>query len=306
MRSRISPVTSVRHLVPVLSLALIFAACTHDPRLSGSSENRVDTRVAFAPDRVPITWDVRGSGDPALVFIHCWSCDRTFWSEQADVFATEHTVVTLDLPGHGDSGAGRSSWSVTGLAADVEAVVDASGLERVILIGHSMGGPVALAAAARMPGRVEAVVAVDTLHDAEMVWSDEERDQIVGSFDNDFAGAMERFVPMLVHKGADPDLITMMIERGKRVDRKAAVALMRDFSNLDMPGLFSAAGVPIRAINAAPAPPFQPPTAVETNRRYADFEVTLIDEVGHYIQLERPSEFNERLRGVLAELRSRR
>jgi pimeloyl-ACP methyl ester carboxylesterase len=302
MRSSVVPFTFPTFAL-LVTAALIFSGCAHDARTTVSVKEaaRVETRIARAPDGLPIAYDIRGEGEPALVFIHCWSCDRTFWREQTDAFAETHKVVTLDVGGHGDSGRARNQWTVASLAADVEAVIDAARLRRVILIGHSMGGPVALATAARMPRRVEAVVAVDTLHDAEMVWPEEARTRIVSAFENDFDEAIEQFVAMLVRHRSDT-LVPWITERGKMVDREAAIALMHDFGDLDLPALFSAAGVPIRAINAAPLPPVQPPTAIETNRKYADFDAVLIDDVGHYTQLERPDEFNARLREVLSEL----
>ena len=62
--------------------------------------------VVPAKDGVPISYSVQGKGDPTLVFIHCWSCDRHLWDNQVSVFAKEHRVVTIDLPGHGSVGTG--------------------------------------------------------------------------------------------------------------------------------------------------------------------------------------------------------
>ncbi|MBW3564827.1 MAG: alpha/beta hydrolase [Acidobacteria bacterium] len=279
-----------------LLITLLLVACTH-VRQPGE----VNQGVAVSEDGTRIAYDVRGSGEPALVFVHCWACDREFWREQANEFADDYTVVTLDLAGHGDSGRGRSNWTVTGLAADVEAVVDDLDLDRVILIGHSMGGPVSLAAAARMPGRVEGIVAVDTLHNVEMEMPEEQQERIVGAFANDFDATVEQFVPMLT-RNADQALVAWMTERAKAADRTAVVELMKDFMTVDEAALLRAAGAPIRAINAAPHPPILAPTAIEINRKYADFDAVLIDEVGHYIQLERPEEFNTKLREVLESL----
>ena len=60
-----------------------------------------------APDGVSITYTVAGSGSPALVFIHGWMCDQTFWTDQAAVFSETNTVVTIDLAEHGESGRER-------------------------------------------------------------------------------------------------------------------------------------------------------------------------------------------------------
>lgn len=258
--------------------------------------------IAEASDGTRIVYDVRGNGDTALVFVHCWACDRTFWRNQADAFAERYKVVTLDLAGHGESGRDRKEWTVTGLAGDVEAVVRKLGLERVVLVGHSMGGPVSLAAAARMPKRVKAVIAIDTLHDAEAEFPEEQRNQIMAAFEADFEGSIDGFIPMMFRKDADPEMVAMVAKRSKAADRTAVLALMRAFADVDTAALLEDAGVPVRAINAAPAPPLQPATAIETNRKYADFDAVLIENVGHYIQLERPEELNALLRETLEDL----
>ncbi len=109
-------------------------------------------RLTFrADDGLEIVGEVRGQDDTALIFLHGWCGDREYWKHQVEVFAADYRVVALDQAGHGESGKGRKAWTADGLAADVEAVVKALGLKRVILVGHSMGGSVALLAAKRMP-----------------------------------------------------------------------------------------------------------------------------------------------------------
>ena len=273
--------------------------------VTGGAPAAADTATVPAPDGVPIVYEVRGeaeAGEPALVFVHCWGCDRTYWREQLDVFAADYRVVAMDLAGHGESGVERETWSVPGLAGDVEAVADALGLERMILIGHSMGGPVSLEAARRMPRRVVGVVAIDTLHNADYEFPPEQVDQLVGAFEADFAGTVAGFIRGMYQPGADPAVVDWTVKKAQGTNQEAAIALMRDFGSIDFPAMFSAAKVPIRAINAAPAGPMQPVTEVEINRKYSDFDAVLVEGVGHFLQLERPAEVNARLREVVAEL----
>ncbi len=61
--------------------------------------------------------------------------------------------------------------------------------------------------------------------------------------------------------------------------------------------------MPVRCINSAGGYKFFTPTAVETNKKYADFAAVTIDGVGHYPMLEKPDEFNRKLRDVLKELK---
>src|SRR5438874_9374588 len=102
-------------------------------------------------DGVPIHYETRGQGEPALVFVHGWAIDSRYWDAQVPVFARDHRVVTLDLAGHGRSGRDRKDWTVAAFGQDVRAVVEALKLPKVVLIGHSMSGNVILAAARAMP-----------------------------------------------------------------------------------------------------------------------------------------------------------
>ena len=84
-------------------------------------------------------------------------------------------------------------------------------------------------------------------------------------------------------------------------DPKMALALMRDLFGLDTRKLLKEAKVPVRCINSAGGYKSFIPTAVETNRKYADFGAFTIEGVGHYPMLEKPDEFNRRLGEVLKE-----
>ena len=255
-----------------------------------------------AADGVTIHYDVRGAGDVAVVFVHCWSCSRAFWREQLEVFKDDYRVVSLDLGGHGASGAERDPFTVTGLAGDVVAVADALDLQKMILVGHSMGGPVSLEAAHRMPGRVAGIVAVDTLHNADFKYPQGMVDNMVASFESDFKGTMAGFFQGMASTSMSEELKSWIVDEASAARPEVAIALMSDFARIDMPALFENAGVPIRAINAAPQGEMGMATDVEANRKYADFDAVLMQGVGHFLQLESPAEFNQHLERVLAEL----
>jgi pimeloyl-ACP methyl ester carboxylesterase len=82
-------------------------------------------------------------------------------------------------------------------------------------------------------------------------------------------------------------------------DRKMALGMMRALTAFDAKAALAGAKVPVRCINAAPGLPFAMATAVEVNRKYADFDVVLIEGVGHFPMLEKPAEFNDKLSAVL-------
>ncbi len=94
---------------------------------------------------------------PAVILVHGAGNDHTVWHGPARYFAYHgRSVLALDLPGHGRSG-GAAVASIEGMARWLERAIDALGVERVAIAGHSMGGLIALAAAAALGPRVTAL-----------------------------------------------------------------------------------------------------------------------------------------------------
>jgi pimeloyl-ACP methyl ester carboxylesterase len=275
----------------VILLALALAACSSPAAPQIPAPPSVVTGTVKTADGIELAYDVRGRGETALVFVHCWSCDRTYWKNQLDEFARDYRVVSLDLGGHGASGDNRATWTIAALGGDVQAVIEKLELKRVIVIGHSMGGPVSLDVARRLPGRVIGVVCADTLHDAERKMPPEMAQQIVASFETDFAGTMREGMKFMLREKTDPALRDWLTT-------KAAAA--KPVIGFELGPLLAAAKVPIRCINAAPAGEMAPATNIEVNRKHADFDAVIMDDVGHFLQLEKPEEFNAKLRAVLA------
>ena len=282
----------------VLCACLILAPLT----AAGGGKSKAEKKSIKADDGLNLVCEVRGKGDTALIFLHGWCGDREYWKNQVDVFAPDYRIVTLDQAGHGESGKDRKAWTAASLAGDVQAVAKALGLKRVILVGHSMGGPVALMAAKRMPGTVVAVVGVDSLQNAEFKMPEEAAKGFIAMFEKDFKGTMQAgLAGGLLHEKTDADLKKWLTTRAESQDEKMAIGLMRDMTGLDTKKLLKEAQVPVRCINSAGGFKFFNKTAIDVNKKYADFDAVLIEEVGHYPMLEKPAEFNQKLRGVLKE-----
>ncbi len=277
-------------------LVTIAAACQH-------TKESTEFELAFvqAEDAVPLAYVDFGQGETSLVFVHGWCCDMLHWEAQLEEFKKDYRVVALDLGGHGASGAGRAQWTLESLGKDVQAVVEHLDLKQVILVGHSLGGPVSLIAAKQMPQRVRGIVGVDCLHDAEFEFTEEMLAGMLQAFDDDFAGSLEGSIRAGVQAEGSEALENWILERGLLVDRAAAVAIPRAYIGLNVGELLASAKVPVRCINSG-YPNASMPTNVEVNQRYADFEVVLVEDAGHFVMLEQPAEFNALLRTFLEEL----
>jgi pimeloyl-ACP methyl ester carboxylesterase len=291
--------TAIRTVL-ALALGLITTPAWPQTAATADTTSAAEVETLRLAEGVAMAYVARGTGSPALVFVHCGNCRMEIWSETLDAFAGDHRVVAMDLPGYGRSPAGpRESFSLPGYGADVAALVEHLGLERVILVGNSLGGPVALEAA-RLLGteRVLGVVAVDTLQNVEMKWPEEGWRKLAEAYRSDFRGTCDQMMLGLLPEDA-PAADRERIDRDTcDGDPRAAIALVETFPGYDQAAAIEAAGVPVRAINS---PRF--PTEVEINRKHArSFDVVLMEGVGHYPQVERPAEFQRHLREAVEAL----
>ena len=101
-----------------------------------------------------------GTDGDVILLVHGYGGDRNSWLFLQEPLAAKYRVYALDLPGHGTSGKDVGDGSAGVLADAVVAVLDALGAARAHLVGHSMGGAVALAAAARDPGRIASLTLI--------------------------------------------------------------------------------------------------------------------------------------------------
>lgn len=258
-----------------------------------------NTAVVNAADGVPINYSVQGKGDTALVFVHCWGCDRTYWDSQVAEFSKNYRVVTIDLPGHGQSGQGRKSWSIPSYGEDVKTVVTKLDLKRVVLIGSSMGGPISLEAARAMPDRVVAVVPVDSLLNVEQKITPEQLDQVLKQMQADYKASVTGLTNQFFFSPSTPAAVKeRVLKDSTSRPPEVAIAIMKGILSYDAGPVFRETKVPIYAINGDRAP-----TALEVNRKYApQFDATIIKGSGHYPMLENPAAFNQALAEILKKL----
>ncbi len=212
--------------------------------------------------------------------------------------ASTNTVVTIDLPGHGLSGMDREGWPLMAFGGDVQAVVEHLDLTDVVLIGHSMGGPVALEAARLMPNRTRGVIAVDSLQDADAKYDPDQFNGFLAAYEQDFAGTCLQFTSSMFLESADPELVERVTSDMCDHSPEISIALLREFFSYELGPALAAVDVPVRYINA---PMY--PTNVEVNRTYQpDFDGVIMEGVGHFLMMEEPEAFNELLRQVVEGL----
>lgn len=249
-------------------------------------------------DGVEISFDIIGNGDTGLIFVHGWSCDKSYWRNQAEFFSGNYKVVAIDLAGHGNSGLNRKDYTMELFGEDVASVVNHLGLDKVILIGHSMGGSVVLEAAKKLGDKVIGIIGVDTYQSFVDDWTSEQKDGFLKSFQDNFVLTTQGFVRSMFPKDADTLLVKKVADDMSSAPPQVAVSAMRNlFYYNPLPSL-EKLNLPLVSINCD-----MYPVSIDENKKYVkDYEVKFMKGVGHFLMLERPGEFNSLLKESIAEL----
>lgn len=252
-----------------------------------------------SPDGVRIHYETTGKGRPAVVLVHCWTCDSTFWQDQVARLAKSHQVVTLDLAGHGRSGRTRKDYTMEAFGQDVKAVADELKLDRMVLVGHSMGGAVILEAAKRLGDRVVGLVPIDTLLDVEQSSDPQETDAVMAKMQGDYKGQTTSFIRQyLLAPTTPPAVADRILAQTTTFPPEIAISALRNNWNYRAAPGFDAVKVPIVAVNGD-----RFPTNFDANRRHApQFDALIMKGVGHYPMLEDPARFGTLLDEALRKV----
>jgi pimeloyl-ACP methyl ester carboxylesterase len=245
---------------------------------------------------ITLAYEDRGAGKPTFVFVHGWTCNRSFFAPQIAHFVRQHRVVSIDLRGHGDSDKPQGPYTRAQDADDLAFVIEQLGLGPVVAVGHSMGGTIVLQLAAAHPTCVAAIVMVDP---APFVFAPEQRAGVEAMVAAIEAGNQEPrrqfianhlFLPTSDRKLVE-DVLAVMLATPSHV----AASAMRGDLAFDGPAVAAQCKVP--ALHLAATPPFNPP------HRMAEWLPSVVNGwtvgAGHFNQLEVPDQVNAMIEGFL-------
>lgn len=240
-------------------------------------------------DGAKIHYKSYGKGKDALVLIHGWTCNLDNWREQIPEFSKRNRVIALDLPGHGQSDKPQITYSMDLFANAVDAVMRDAKVDHAVLVGHSMGTPVARQFYRKYPQKTLAIVIVDG--GLRLFGTKEMRDGFLAMFRS--PGYKESGGQMLSQMMAN--LPAAEQERGKasfaNTPQYVIVGAMEAMSDeaLYAPDKIN---VPVFAILAKS--PFWPADTEQFLHGLApDLEFQMWEGVGHFVMLEKPKQFND-------------
>jgi pimeloyl-ACP methyl ester carboxylesterase len=265
-------------------LLLVTAAAAQKPDSSQGESHHASL------DGKRIYYKSYGKGHEALVLVHCWSCNMDHWRDQIPDFAKRSRVIALDLPGHGQSDKPEVAYTMDLFARAVDAVLRDAGVERAVLVGHSIGTPVIRQFYRKYPQKTLALVIVDG---ALRPFGDKKvGDQVLASLR---APTYKETGTQMFAAMGGPQLSPEIQERIKEsflnTPQQVLVSAMEGMMDDSIWGQ-DKINVPVLAVMAKS--PFWPADTEQFYRSIAPkLEFQMWDGVGHFLMMEKPKQFNE-------------
>ncbi len=258
---------------------------------------------------------IAGHAHPPIVFVHGFACGHTDWDAQVAHLSPRHQTVAIDLRGHGASHGSASDCAIERYGADVAEVMRALNLPPAIIVGHSLGCRVAIEAALQAPDHTKALVLVDGSQFASAMGP-----VLRAAFaqPNGFATmAQGLFKDMFTAKSA-PATTQAVVDRALRLPREIGEKMLTDLQRYDAHRLtaslqsLQSLRVPVMAIQTTFSNEKRERSSMKKGQSspYLDMlrtavpavRVEIVEDTGHFPQLDEPAQTNALLDSFLASL----
>jgi len=256
-------------------------------------------RTATANDGVTLRYLDTGTGDPPLVFVHGWTCNHTNWRNQIAHYSPNHRVVALDQRGHGASDKPDQDYMIPGFVDDLAWFINEVGIERPVVIGHSMGGEIALNLAHKHPDIASAIVMVDSPIVPLPGELEAVQDGVVAAMKSPvYVTVVEAFARAQFFNDGTPaalveELVPLITSAPQRL-MYTAIGSILDPANMP------AGPIPVPALFIRAATAYA--TEDQFRERYPGMQVHTLD-TAHFVQMEKPAETNALIDAFLEELK---
>lgn len=230
-----------------------------------------------------------GKGKEALVLVHGWGCRMGHWRDQIPDLSKRNRVITLDLPGHGESDKPETAYNMDLFANAIDAVMRDAKVEKAVVAGHSMGTPIARQFYRKYPQKTLAIIIVDG--GLRPFGTKEMREQFVAmvrapNYKEAVAQMSGQMTGTL--SAADKERVKTSFESTPQYVLVSAMEIMGQDS-LYGPDKMN---VPVFAILAKS--PFWAADTEEFFRTIApDFEIQWWEGVSHFLMMDNPKKFND-------------
>jgi len=245
-----------------------------------------------------ISYTDKGSGG-AILFVHGWNGSGYLWHMNVEGLSGDFRAIALDLPGHGDSGLPRDfSPTMEGYSSFLEDFCDALRLEDLTLVGHSMGGSIAVHFAAHYPRRVSRLVLIDSPSTSKALpWLFRLPllDRLLSLYQPlRSRGSYRRMITSSVqHPESLPaDWLEKAVTQASKVNRTALVQTTRLIRNIDLESELSRIDLPVLVIWGENDGSVRLEEAYHLRDRLADARLEVLPDCDHCPLYEYPDLVN--------------
>jgi pimeloyl-ACP methyl ester carboxylesterase len=251
--------------------------------VEGIAVNYFHSGTSTPPDIVP-AFD-RGE---LLLLVHAAGANAHTWHRQLDHFGRDHSPIAFDFPGHGRSGNTEGLGSIAEYRDFTKAFADALGLRPLVLIGHCMGGAIAMDFALAFPDRVRALVLVATTARFELpeerlaTWRDVMRGRMQQPF------TTEAFSP-----NTDFNVVREAWMEQVKTDPRVRYSDLAACNQFDARNRLGGIRVPTLVIGGRDDAITPPAKSEELYRSIPGSTLVLVEGAGHTVPSEKPVEFHQ-------------
>ena len=255
---------------------------------------------------------VTGDGRPPVVFVHGFACAHSDWDAQVAHLSPRHQTIAVDLRGHGASPGTAGECTIARLGADVADVMAHLALPPAVIVGHSMGCRVAAEAAYRARDRTAGVVLVDGSQFAAAM---EPTLQAALAGPDGFSTLSRRWFQDMFTAKSNPAVVAAVIARAARLPRDVGERLMLEMLHYDVEQLSDALAsiqVPTLVVQTTYSNERRERRSIQQGQdtpylrfvrdRVPHARIEIIEDTGHFPQLDEPARLNALLDAFLADL----
>lgn len=255
-------------------------------------------------DEATIDVATDGKGEP-IVLLHGFPVTREIWDDQADALSRDALVIRPDLRGMGRSSVVDGPYLMESLAGDVAAVLDVMGVERAAIVGHSLGGYVAMAFARMYTERVTRLALVCSRLQADSQTAARAREDLADEVERqgEIGPVLDAYLPKLFAPNSlrsNVDLVLGVRKIAQHIDPRGAAAMLRGMAaRVDCTDIAADVPFPVLVVAGARDQVVPRDEAHAIQRAFAAATLEVLDESGHLPMVEQPEQLTRLLRAFL-------
>lgn len=242
------------------------------------------------------------SGAPTLFFIHGSFMNKDYWGSQLYHFSPRYRVIAADLAGHGKSTANRKDFTIDKFGEDIATMINELELTNIIIIGHSIGGDIMLAANEKSSSHIIGLIGIDYFENVGSPLPDEAINQIMNDLRNNFVTTNVNYAKgTLLTEKTDRSIAERVVRDFTSISPKVGIPMNEDFFHFTKKEetLLKQLNKKLYLVNTD----YQPTNETSLKKVLKNnYRLKIINGTCHFPMLENPADLNNALESFIQEI----